>query len=809
MTIVDIIKDSTSLNIQYDLQIPTYVDIYPEDLNSIHYLTNQVSKFSLPDPENLYTINSNLPINVEIGVNRTSYSVINNYYFYNYIGKLKIIDIACGGYHTLFLENTGKVLGCGDNSYNQLAITDNTKSYYTPTYIPALENIECRSIACGENHSFFQSIEGSIYGIGRNDYGQLGIGNNISPQISLEELQTVTGTPITKTITQISCGGNHSVFFDTSNMEVYTTGQNNYGQLGINNYVNQNIPNKINTGTSTIASIICGYNTTGLIYFASGQNGVNSTIFGINSNEQLGKVLDVTNKIPEYNTEIVAIKDLILNEHYSIVLSDTGGFIYAGGHEDGDITSTNTVGTYKYYITSTITKTAQTANLWQEGSNIISEEDKSADKNIKKIICGRTHIIYLTRDNKIYSYGLNDKGQLNNIINVNTSNYYNNTGINNSNIINIYSGASSYHSIIVYEENGECKIAGWGDNSKGQIGISSNIETVINSNLSYNVDYNIKNFNGYERYKYLSSNNIKKYNSNVNISTNEENNVYINTNGNVIIRGNNKDVNKKCGIKDILDRSLIKIGTTYQAIENIIKVVTGKEHVLMLNNVNVAYSVGTNSYGQLGRGTYNHGYVVEMIVNNSTIFTNANIVEIACGGYHSMLIDSSSNVYVCGKNDKGQLGINNKIEQNRMTNISLPLDIGNDSIKKISGGLNHTILMTTKNGTIYGCGDNSYGQLGIGSTISESTSLIKITSNLKKYVEINGSNGINEIGCGKNHTLVINKEGKLYGFGDNREGQLRMIGKERVYNAIEIENNRIISGIYVNNNLDKSYIRSS
>jgi RCC1 and BTB domain-containing protein len=61
---------------------------------------------------------------------------------------------------------------------------------------------------------------------------------------------------------QIECGGYHTVGL-TKNGEVFTWGDNNYGQLGHGDMENRTVPTKVeNLDGLVITKISCGYNHT-------------------------------------------------------------------------------------------------------------------------------------------------------------------------------------------------------------------------------------------------------------------------------------------------------------------------------------------------------------------------------------------------------------------------------------------------------------------------------------------------------------------------------------------------------------------
>ena len=100
----------------------------------------------------------------------------------------------------------------------------------------------------------------NIYSFGRNDYGQLGKGDT-NNQIDLYENIELNKLNIIK----ISSGYEHTVIL-TKNNEVYSFGDNSYGQLGQSNNNNLNIPTLIKYFTDKkIINICCGeYHTVAL-----------------------------------------------------------------------------------------------------------------------------------------------------------------------------------------------------------------------------------------------------------------------------------------------------------------------------------------------------------------------------------------------------------------------------------------------------------------------------------------------------------------------------------------------------------------
>ena len=78
----------------------------------------------------------------------------------------KIVKIAAGAAHSLFLTSKKHMLSCGDNQYFQTGIKSDAESPHIliPTEIPDLSNI--KKIACGDTHSLCLTESGNVFAWG-------------------------------------------------------------------------------------------------------------------------------------------------------------------------------------------------------------------------------------------------------------------------------------------------------------------------------------------------------------------------------------------------------------------------------------------------------------------------------------------------------------------------------------------------------------------------------------------------------------------------------------------------------------------
>ena len=89
----------------------------------------------------------------------------------------KIIDIKCGGEHTLFLSDIGRVYACGHGYFGQLGLGNN-KNVKSPILVLSLSKKNIIEIASGWSHSLVLTDDGYVYSAGCGKFGELGLGEN-------------------------------------------------------------------------------------------------------------------------------------------------------------------------------------------------------------------------------------------------------------------------------------------------------------------------------------------------------------------------------------------------------------------------------------------------------------------------------------------------------------------------------------------------------------------------------------------------------------------------------------------------------
>ena len=196
---------------------------------------------------------------------------------------INIIQISTGKLHTLALTKNGEIYAFGNNDYGQLGLGHNIIQIMSILVTEAPNNII--QTAIGSNHSLCLTNDGHIYSFGKNENGQLGLGDNNDKNIP-------TLIPNINDIIQISARGDSSLALSNTG-KIYAFGLNNYGQLGLKSSNRINIPTLVQEAPNNIIQISIGiYHS--LILRVDGK----IYAFGLNNLGQLGLGDNISRNIP-------------------------------------------------------------------------------------------------------------------------------------------------------------------------------------------------------------------------------------------------------------------------------------------------------------------------------------------------------------------------------------------------------------------------------------------------------------------------------------------------------------------------------
>ena len=282
-----------------------------------------------------------------LGHNKTCHTFTKIPFFKD--NNISIKQISTGDYHTLVVAEDGLVYGVGCNRDGQLGFGHNNPCH-TFTKIPFFKdnNISIKQISTGDFHTLVVAENGLVYGTGRNDFGQLGLGHN-------ETCHTFTKIPFFKdndiSIKQISTGGFHTLVVAENGL-VYGVGRNDFGQLGLGHnktchtftkipfFKDNNISIK-QISTGDFHTLVVAKN--GLVYGA-GYNGDGQLGFGHNN------PCHTFTKIPFFKNNNISVKQVFTGGFHTLVVAENGLVYGVGSNRDGQLG----LPSKKYYCTFTL-----------------------------------------------------------------------------------------------------------------------------------------------------------------------------------------------------------------------------------------------------------------------------------------------------------------------------------------------------------------------------------------------------------------------------------------------------------------------
>ena len=184
------------------------------------------------------------------------------------------------------------------------------------------------------------------------------------------------------------------------------------------------------------------------------------------------------------------------------------------------------------------------------------------------------------------------------------------------------------------------------------------------------------------------------------------------------------------------------------------QVATGGSNSAAIKTDGTLWLWGRNSYGQLGDySLINKSFPVQIITGGT------NWKQVAFGASHAAAIKTDGTLWLWGYNYNGQLGDNTIVDR------SSPVQTiaGGTNWKQVAIGSdgNHTAAIKT-DGTLWTWGYNQFGQLGDNTRATKSSPIQTISGGTNwKYVA-----------AGESYVMSIKTDGTLWGWGYNSTGEL-------------------------------------
>jgi alpha-tubulin suppressor-like RCC1 family protein len=154
--------------------------------------------------------------------------------------RLRFALVAMGSEHAIALTALGEVYVWGSNAFGQLgqdtlgmgARSAGPAQSSEPLRVPGLHGKKVVKVAAGWAHSMALTDQGEVWVWGRNQHGQLGLGD-LADRFGPVLVQAAGGGGRAMgKVASIAAGHSHSVWLNTSGIP-FTAGRNDAGQLGL------------------------------------------------------------------------------------------------------------------------------------------------------------------------------------------------------------------------------------------------------------------------------------------------------------------------------------------------------------------------------------------------------------------------------------------------------------------------------------------------------------------------------------------------------------------------------------------------
>ena len=228
--------------------------------------------------------------------------------------NVKVKDISVGSQYYLILKDDNSLWGAGKNEYGQLGLGNYVDKN---TFVEI--TTDAKDIIAGGWYTLILKNDNTLWGTGQNQYGQLGDGNNISNRNTFAQA-------IINDVKKMHAGGWHTIILKNDNT-VWATGSNGNGQLGLGDNFNRNT--FVQIMINDVKDIITGHENTLILkndntLWGTGYNSSGALGLGDNSNR---------NTFVEITTDV---KDVGASGFLTIILKNdntlwsTGSNIYGG-----------------------------------------------------------------------------------------------------------------------------------------------------------------------------------------------------------------------------------------------------------------------------------------------------------------------------------------------------------------------------------------------------------------------------------------------------------------------------------------------
>jgi alpha-tubulin suppressor-like RCC1 family protein len=547
---------------------------------------------------------------------------------------------------------------------------------------------------------------------------------------------------------QVVTGNQHALYL-ADDGTVWAWGRNSEGQLGLGDMTPRLEPVQV-PGLTNIVQVSAGlYHSMALkadgTVYAWGYN-----YYGQVGNGGSGTSVGVTSP---YALSLSNVKQIAAGGYHCLALLTDGTARGWGLNLYGEVGNGSSVTTSPYAVTSPATV--------------------STSVKFRSICGGGLHSLAIRDDGTAWAWGYDGYGELGN----DSSLISQSSPVQVSGLTNVMSLGAGYLFSMAVTTSGSAYV--WGDNSAGQLCNGTSTGTQATP-ISAPGAVCSRPATGYQSVMLLRSNGYPSFwgangsgQCRQSSSTNPVTSLYspgvpvrtassgfgdffvaINGDGSVISWGDNSA--GQLGINSTSPSNSYTPFTVHATwpVSKPMAVLRGQHNTAALKSDGTVWAWGYGANGQMGNGTTTTSYApVQASVSGITTLSGGGDY-----GDHVMALTYNGQVYAWGRNDSGQTG-----DGTTTTPRSTPGFVsGSNGWRGVAAGDYHSLAIDS-NGYVKSWGGNAYGQLGDGTTTTQTSPVLVPSSSLANVLQV---------AAGTYYSAALRADGTVWTWGNGGYGQL-------------------------------------
>ncbi len=683
------------------------------------------------------------------------------------ISNAALAQVSAGESTTCVIKSDGGLYcwGCGDFG----VLGDGTTSHkYTPPVSPVLTDV--KDVSSSGAYTCAVKNDGGLYCWGLNNKGQLGDGttsNRATPPVS----------PVLTDVKEVSVGGKSTCAVKNDG-GLYCWGYNGNGQLGDGTTSDRATPpvSPVLTDVKEISlgdGHICAVKSDGGLY-----------CWGYNGYGQLGDGTSTSIQAPPISPVLTDVKEVSASFRHTCAVKNDGGLYCWGSNyygQLGDGTNDNTssppvssVLTNVKGVSASARNTCAVKNdggLYCWGWNIFGQLGDGTNNDtisppvspvlidVKEISLGYGHTCAVKSDGQLYCWGHNNYGQLGDGTTSNNP--------NTQSILNLGCAVTNLGLTIT----GGCGILSdgrmscFGYSNAGQLGFGDN--TI--RDLPYFIYHDNGKVAGNDVLSMSGCGSTSCAIVDDGVGNADEGKVYCTgSNSNGALGANQSS---GIGVSEYVAVYNSSTGTSDGYIDGkaVKKVSTNYNHSLAITSDGALYGWGYGASGLIGDGGTTNRIAPVAVTSLSN-----GVTAVSAGMYVSCAVKNSE-LYCWGSNDDSNIllttfGLNN-IQPSPVKLTHTDPSFSNSNIIDVSVGRYFACFIKIENGesVLYCWGDNTYGQLGNGTTNATSSSVPP-----SKVIDVddNPLTHVSAVSVSNNNHACALANGLMYCWGGNTYGEV-------------------------------------